>query len=292
MNTTKTALLLASMTALFMSCGFLIAGVTGMMIAFIIALGMNALAYWNSDKMVLATYGAQPIDPNAGEDLWHLVAELAQNAQLPMPKVYYIQSDQPNAFATGRNPDHAAVAITSGLLSILSRDEVRGVMAHELAHIKNRDTLTMTITATLAGAIGWLAQLGGLFAMMGGRSNNNERSPSPLVILAMTLLAPLIASIVQMAISRTREYSADRLGAEICGQPEALASALAKIDQMIHGRHIESATAQENPATAHLFIINPLLGKGADNLFSTHPATQNRIDALLALRQDPSFNLA
>lgn len=271
MNYAKTFILIAAMTALFGAVGYFIGGQGGMMIALIIAAVMNVGSFWFSDSIVLKMYRAQPVTDGS---LYDLVAELASRAQLPMPRVYIIDNSQPNAFATGRSPDHAAVAVNSGLITMMNREELAGVIAHELAHIKNRDTLTMTITATLAGAIGML----GNFAMFFGGRDENGRSRNPLIGLAIMILAPLVAGIVQMAISRTREYGADRMGAEICGNPMGLASALAKLES--GARHIPNVTAEGNPATAHMFIINPLSGRGADNLFSTHPNTANRIAAL------------
>ncbi|MDZ7822902.1 MAG: zinc metalloprotease HtpX [Ahrensia sp.] len=277
MNLVKTAMLIAFMTVLFMGIGFMIGGTGGMMIALMVAIAMNGFSYWNSDKMVLKMHNAQEVDMNSAPEYYSMVQDLARNAGLPMPRVYIIKQDQPNAFATGRNPENAAVAATTGLLSVLTPEEVAGVMAHELAHIQNRDTLTMTITATLAGAISML----GNFAMFfGGRNNNNNPFGFIGVLVAM-IVAPMAAGLVQMAISRTREYSADRRGAEICGRPEWLASALAKIANA-SGRTVNES-AERNPATAHMFIINPLNGTGADPLFSTHPATQNRIDALMKM---------
>lgn len=276
MNTMRTAMLLAFMTALFMGVGFLIGGRGGMMIAFLVAAGMNFFSYWNSDTMVLRAYRAQQVDERTAPEFYLLVRDLVAKAGLPMPKVYVFDNPQPNAFATGRNPQNAAVAASTGLLQRLTPEEVAAVMAHELAHIENRDTLTMTITATLAGAISMLSNFAFLFS---GRDNRN-----PLgfigVILAM-IVAPLAAMLVQMAISRTREYAADRRGAEICGQPRWLASALQKIAG--DASHIENIDAERNPATAHMFIINPLSGQRMDNLFSTHPDTRNRIEALLAM---------
>ncbi|MBN8957169.1 MAG: zinc metalloprotease HtpX [Rhizobiales bacterium] len=274
MNYFRTAILLAGLTALFMVVGFLIGGQSGMLIALVVAAGMNLFSYWNSDRMVLSMHGAQEVDARTAPDLYAMVAELARRANLPMPKVYLMDNPQPNAFATGRNPQHAAVAVTSGLLNTLSREEVAGVVAHELAHIKNHDTLIMTITATIAGAISMIAQFG-MFAG-GNRSNNNGMGI--IGTIAMVILAPLAAMLVQMAISRTREYAADREGAAISGAPLSLASALARISDASH--HIENDSAERNPATAHMFIINPLSGHRMDNLFSTHPATENRIAAL------------
>lgn len=275
MNVMKTAMLIAFMTALFMGVGALIGGTSGMMIAFVIAIAMNALSYWNADKMVLRMHNAIKVDESTAPEYFGMVRDLAANAGLPMPAVYIIKQEQPNAFATGRNPQNAAVAATTGLLDHLSPEEVAGVMAHELAHIQNRDTLIMTITATLAGAISML----GNFAMFfGGNRNNNFGFIGVLVAM---IVAPFAASLVQMAISRTREYAADRRGAEICGNPQWLASALAKIANEA-GRTV-NISAEKNPASAHMFIINPLNGQRADKLFSTHPDTQNRIDALMAM---------
>ena len=273
MNIMRTGLLLSAMTGLFLAVGYLIGGGGGMAIAFIIALAMNAFSYWNADKMVLRMHGAEEVDARSHPDFYRMIEDLSERAELPMPKVYIMHQDQPNAFATGRNPENAAVAATTGLLRSLSREEVAGVMAHELAHIKNRDTLIMTVTATIAGAISMLANFALFF---GGRDRNN-----PLGIIgtiAMVFLAPMAAMLVQMAISRTREYAADRGGAEICGNPMWLASALNVIAG--RARQIENDAAEANPATAHMFIINPLSGARMDNLFSTHPDTENRIAAL------------
>ena len=276
MNYFRTAMLLAGLTALFMGVGYLIGGQTGAMIALVIAAGMNLFSYWNSDRMVLSMHGAQEVDARTALDLYRLVQELAGRAQLPMPRVYLMDNPQPNAFATGRDPDHAAVAVTTGLMSALSREEAAGVVAHELAHIKNRDTLIMTITATIAGAISMLAQFGMFFT--GNRNNNGM---GIIGTLAMVILAPIAAMIVQMAISRTREYAADRMGAQIAGEPMWLVSGLRRIENAAH--QIPNETAEHNPATAHMFIINPLSGQRMDNLFSTHPATENRIAALMQL---------
>jgi heat shock protein HtpX len=277
MNHLRTYILLAGLTALFMGVGALIGGQSGALIALVIAGGMNLFAYWNSDRMVLSMYGAQEVDPQSAPDLYRLVGELAQRAELPMPRVFIMDNPQPNAFATGRNPQNSAVAVTSGLMHALSRDELAGVIAHELAHIKNRDTLTMTITATVAGAISMLAQFGMFFG--GNRDNNNGFGI--IGTLAMVILAPIAAMLVQMAISRTREYAADDLGARISGRPESLASALLRIEQAAHA--VPNMPAEHNPATAHLFIINPLSGARMDNLFATHPATENRVAALQQL---------
>ncbi|MCC7347556.1 MAG: zinc metalloprotease HtpX [Variibacter sp.] len=283
MNYLRTAILLAGLTALFMAVGFLIGGKTGMLIALAVATGMNFFAYWGADKAVLSMHGAQEVDAATAPDLYRMVQELSQRAGLPMPKVYLMDEEQPNAFATGRNPEHAAVAVTVGLLNSLTREEVAGVVAHELAHIKNHDTLTMTITATIAGAISMLAQ----FGMFAGHNRDNQNGGMGIVgTILMVILAPLAAMLVQMAISRTREYAADRMGAEISGQPLWLAGALEKIAGAAH--HIENRAAEQNPATAHLFIINPLSGMRMDNLFSTHPATENRIAALHEIAREMS----
>lgn len=273
MNMMKTGLLLAALTALFMSFGFFIGGQGGALIALLVAAGMNLFAYWNADKMLLRMHGAQEVDARSAPELHAIVARLALNAGLPMPRVYIIDTPQPNAFATGRDPAHGAVAATTGLMSILTREELEGVMAHELAHIRNRDTLIMTVTATVAGAISMLANFGMFFG--GGRG---DERPSPLAMIAMAILAPLAAMLVQMAISRTREYGADRGGAEISGKPMALASALAKLQA--GAQRTVNPAAEHNPATAHLFIVNPLSGANMDKLFSTHPSTENRIAAL------------
>ncbi|MDI7863066.1 zinc metalloprotease HtpX [Rhizobiaceae bacterium n13] len=275
MNLVRTAMLLAFMTALFMGVGYLIGGQGGMMIALVVAAGMNFFSYWNSDKMVLSAYHAQLVDERNAPEFFTMIRDLSKNAGLPMPKVYIYDSPQPNAFATGRNPENAAVAASTGLLQQLSPEEVAGVMAHELAHIQNRDTLTMTITATLAGAISMLGNFAFLF---GGHRENNNNPLGFIGVLVAMIVAPLAAMLVQMAISRTREYSADRRGAQICGNPLWLASALGKIAGA--AQHIHNDDAERNPATGHMFIINPLSGERMDNLFSTHPDTGNRIAAL------------
>ena len=274
MNYVRTAILLAGLTALFMGVGYLIGGQGGAMIALLIAAGMNLLAYWNADQLVLSMHGAHEVDERTAPDLVRLVRELAQRAGLPMPRVYLMDNPQPNAFATGRNPQHAAVAVTTGLIQMLSRDEIAGVIAHELAHVRNRDTLTMTITATIASAISMVAQFGLFF---GGHRDDNHGA-GLIGTIAMVILAPIAAMLVQMAISRTREYAADELGARISERPDALASALVKISGA--AQQIENPTAERSPATAHLFIVNPLTGHGMDNLFATHPSTENRIAAL------------
>jgi len=275
MNILRTGLLMAAMTALFLGVGALIGGPTGMVIALAIAVAMNLFAYWNSDRLVLRMYGAREVDEKSAPQFVGLVRQLAANAGLPMPRVYLMENDQPNAFATGRNPQNAAVAATTGLLQRLSAEEIAGVMAHELAHIKNRDTLTMTITATLAGAISMLANFGLIF----GNDRNNPMGA--IGVILMVILAPLAAMLVQMAISRSREYEADRVGAEIAGRPEWLASALEKISA--GAARIDNGAAERNPATAHMFIINPLHAHSVDSLFSTHPRTENRVRRLLAM---------
>jgi heat shock protein HtpX len=280
MNTLRTAILLAALTAIFMAVGYLIGGAGGMLIAFAIAAGLNLFSYWNADKLVLRMYRAREVDARTAPEFYEIVRRLAARANLPMPRVYVIDNPQPNAFATGRNPQNAAVAATTGLLAALSPDEIAGVMAHELGHIRNRDTLVMTLTATIAGAISMLANFALFFG--GNRSSNNQMG---LVgILIAVIVAPLAAMLVQMAISRTREYSADRVGAEISGNPRALASALARIANSVH--RIPNGDAERRPATAHLFIINPLSGARMDNLFSTHPSTENRIAALMEMENE------
>lgn len=281
MNHIKTAMLLAVLTAIFVALGALVGGTSGMLIAFIFALGMNFYTYWNSDKMVLRMYGARQVDEHTAPDYYNLVRELARRAELPMPAVYIMESAQPNAFATGRNPQNAAVCASTGLLQAMSREEIAGVMAHELAHIKNYDTLTMTIAAAIGGAVSMLAQYLQFGAMFGGGHSDREGGGGIMGVvgtLAAIIIAPLAAMLVQMAISRSREYVADRMGGEICGQPLWLASALGKIEG--YAQRIPNEEAEAVPATASLFIINPLQGWGMDNLFSTHPNTANRIAAL------------
>ena len=268
MGYARTALLLAALTALFMAAGYLLGRQVGMLVALGFAVATNAWAYWNSDKAVLRMYGAREVDHRSAPGLYSMVERLAQQAGLPRPKVCIIDQDQPNAFATGRNPENAAVAATTGLLRNLTQEEIAGVMAHELAHIQNRDTLIMTITATIAGALSMLAN----FALFFGDRRNM------IAALAVAILAPMGAMVVQMTISRTREYAADKRGGEICGNPIWLAAALHKINRLVRGHIAE--TAERNPATAHMFIINPLNGQGVDNLFSTHPKAANRIAAL------------
>ena len=275
-NSLKTSILLAGIVALFGVVGAALGGAGGMLIALAIAIVMNIYAYWFSDKAVLRMYNAQEVDENSAPQFYRMVRELAQNAQLPMPKVYIIDEPQPNAFATGRNPEHAAVAATTGIMQILSERELRGVMAHELTHVKHRDTLTSTISATIAGAISSIASFGMLFA--GG---NRERNVHPVVALLIMLLAPIAAMLIQMAISRAREFEADRGGAEISGDPQALASALRKIHDYAH--KVPMKTAEQHPETAQMMIINPLSASGIQGLFSTHPQTEERIARLMAM---------
>jgi heat shock protein HtpX len=276
-NTFRTFVLLAALTALFMTVGYFIGGTGGMMIALGFALVTNVVGYWNSDKLVLRMQNAVPIERSRVPELYDMVDILSRKAGIPTPAVYLIQSDQPNAFATGRNPQNAAVAVSAGLLKHLETREVAAVVAHELAHIRNRDTLTMTITATFAGAISALAQFGLFF----GGGNGRDNPMGGVGRLLMVFLAPMAAMMVQMAVSRTREYEADRIGAEISSDPLALASALEKIANLA-GRQVNVA-AERNPAMAHMYIINPLSGQRMDNLFSTHPDTANRIQALRKL---------
>ncbi len=276
-NTLRTFVLLAGLTALFLGVGYMLGGPAGMLIALVLAGGVNAFSYWNADKLVLRMYGAEPVGPDHPEPQVRAYArdveDLASRAGLPQPKVLLIRSALPNAFATGRNSKNAAVAATTGLLTHLDRRQIRAVMAHELAHVRNHDTLTMTVTATLAGAISALANIGLFFG--GG---DRDRPAGLIGTIALAILAPLGAALVQMAISRGREYDADRAGAEISGDPDALASALEAIEHFA-GQGVNH-TAERNPATAQMFIINPLSGQGADNLFSTHPGTANRVAAL------------
>ena len=275
-NWLKTAILMAGILALFAAVGGAIGGAQGMVIAFLLGAGMNFFAYWFSDKMVLRMYNAQEVDEASSPYLYNMVRELAQRAQIPMPRVYLIDEAQPNAFATGRNPEHAAVAATTGILQLLSARELRGVMAHELSHVKHRDILISTISATIAGAISSLAQFGMLF----GGSRDGERA-NPIVAIVVMILAPIAAMLIQMAISRAREFEADRGGAEISGDPHALADALAKIDA--YARGIPMQTAEAHPETAQMMIMNPLSGGGIRGLFSTHPATEERIERLRAM---------
>jgi len=276
-NLLKTAVLMAAITALFMAIGSVLGGRQGMMIALVVALGMNFFSYWFSDALVLKMYNAKQVDETSAPQFYRMVQELARNAQLPMPKVYLIEEDAPNAFATGRNPEHAAVAATTGILRVLTERELRGVMAHELAHVRHRDILISTISATMAGAISMLAN----FAMFFGGRNSEGRSSSPIVGILVMILAPIAASLIQMAISRAREFEADRGGAEISGDPAALASALQKIHQFAQG--IPMAAAERHPETAQMMIMNPLSAGGLRGMFSTHPATEERVARLMEM---------
>ncbi|HVL79138.1 MAG TPA: zinc metalloprotease HtpX [Sphingomicrobium sp.] len=281
-NTLKAMMLLAALTALFMGIGYTVGGGNGALIALLVAVAMNFYTYWNADKIVLRMHGAREVDGRTAPEFFAIVQGLARRAGLPMPKVYLVDTPQPNAFATGRNAENAAVAATTGLLAILDRDEIEAVMAHELAHVKNRDTLVMTLAATIAGAISMIANFAFFF---GGNNRGN-----PIALIMAVVVAPLAAMILQLALSRSREYGADRGAAEICGKPRALASALAKLDRS--ARRIPNPVAQRNPAAASLYIV-PGLARSGDGLFSTHPATENRVAALLALegelgrRSDP-----
>ena len=276
-NLMKTAILMAAITALFMAIGSVMGGQTGMMLALAVAIAMNFFSYWFSDKMVLKMYNAREVDETTAPQFYRMVAELAQRAELPMPRVYIIDEQAPNAFATGRNPQHAAVAATTGIMRVLSERELRGVMAHELAHVKHRDILISTVSATMAGAISMLAN----FAMIFGGRDSEGRPANPIVGMLVMLLAPLAASLIQMAISRSREFEADRGGAEISGDPRALASALEKIHAYARGIPMEAA--ERHPETAQMMIMNPLSGGGLRGLFSTHPATEERVERLLAM---------
>ncbi len=281
-NFLKTGLLLLSLTAIFMGMGAVVGGQGGLWVAFIAALGMNLLTFWKSDQLVLRMHGAQEVDASTAPDLHRMVQGLAQRAALPMPRVYIMQAAQPNAFATGRNPANSAVCASTGLLDMLTPEEVSGVVAHELAHIKNRDTLTMTIAASIGGAISMFANMLQFGLLFGG--NRNGRAGT-LGTIATALIAPFAAMMVQMAISRSREYQADRIGSEICGNPLWLASALVKIQNAVRGG-MASPSAERIPASAHMFIINPLTGRGVDSFFSTHPKTENRVAELEKLAQE------
>ncbi len=276
-NMMKTAVLMAAITALFMLIGRWIGGQAGMMLALVVALGMNFFSYWFSDKIVLKMYSAREVDDSSAPQFVAMVRELAQRADIPMPRVYIIDEQAPNAFATGRNPSHAAVAATTGILRALSPRELRGVMAHELTHVKHRDILISTISATMAGAIGMLAN----FAMLFGGRDSEGRPANPIAGLLVALLAPLAASLIQMAISRAREFEADRGGAEISGDPEALATALQKIHRYAQGIPMEAA--ERHPETAQMMIMNPLSAGGLRGLFSTHPSTEERVERLLQM---------
>ena len=276
-NMMKTAILMAAITALFMAIGGMVGGRSGMMLALVVAIGMNFFSYWFSDTMVLKMYNAREVDETSAPRFYAMVRELAQRAEIPMPKVYLIDEAAPNAFATGRSPDHAAVAATTGIVNVLTESELRGVMAHELAHVKHRDILISTVSATMAGAISMLAN----FAMFFGGRDENGRPANPLAGIAVAILAPLAASVIQMAISRSREFEADRGGAEISGDPAALASALDKIHRYAQG--IPLPAAEAHPETAQMMIMNPLSGGGLRGLFSTHPATEERVARLMEM---------
>ena len=276
-NWVKTAMLMAAITALFVVIGGMIGGSKGMMLALLIALGMSFFSYWFSDKMVLRMYNAQEVDETSAPQFYRMVRDLAARAQLPMPRVYLINEDAPNAFATGRNPEHAAVAATTGILRVLSERELRGVMAHELAHVKHRDILISTVSATMAGAISALAN----FAMFFGGRDDEGRPSNPIASIAVAILAPIAGALIQMAISRAREFEADRGGAQISGDPQALASALEKIHAYASG--VPFPTAEAHPATAQMMIMNPLSGGTIANLFSTHPATEERVARLMEM---------
>ncbi|NTV10174.1 MAG: zinc metalloprotease HtpX [Zoogloea sp.] len=278
-NWLKTSILMAGIIALFGIVGGMLGGRSGMLMALVFGGAMNVFSYWFSDKMVLRMYNAQEVDETSSPYLYNLVRELAARAGLPMPRVYIIHEDQPNAFATGRNPEHAAVAATTGILQMLSQRELRGVMAHELSHVKHRDILISTISATMAGAISALAN----FAMFFGGRDEEGRRANPIASIAVALLAPLAASLIQMAISRSREFDADRGGAEVSGDPDALADALVKIDA--YARGIPMYTAEAHPETAQMMIMNPLSGEGLAGLFATHPSTEERVARLRAMAQ-------
>lgn len=278
MNTAKTFLLMAALTALFLVGGQAVAGQQGMTVALLMALALNFFSYWFSDRLALAMNGARPVSPEEAPDLHRLVADLAGRAGLPMPKVYLVNNPTPNAFATGRNPHHAAVAVTTGLLQLLDRRELAGVLAHELGHIKNRDILIGSMAAVLAGAISYLATMAQWAMLFGGGRHSNDEGGNPLAALLMIIVAPIAAALIQMAISRGREYLADRAGAEICGQPRALASALEKLTLYNQQRPM-----QVNPASAQMYIVTPLRGGQIANLFSTHPPMAERIRRLLAM---------
>ena len=276
-NWLKTSMLMAAILALFGAVGALVGGKSGMLLALLFGGAMNVFAYWFSDSMVLKMYNAREVDEGSAPQFYAMIRELVQRAGLPMPKVYLIDEAQPNAFATGRNPEHAAVAATTGILQLLPAREIRGVMAHELAHVRHRDILISTISATMAGAISALAN----FAVFFGGRDSEGRPSNPLAGVMVALLAPLAASLIQMAISRAREFEADRGGAEICGDPNALADALTRIDA--YARGVPMAPAEAHPETAQMMIINPLSGSGIAGLFSTHPPTEERVARLRSL---------
>ncbi len=284
MNYAKTALLLAALTAILVAMGAAVGGQSGLVIAFIIALVMNVVSLWKSDTIVLKMFKAQEVDERSAPDFFNLVRDLARRAELPMPRVYIMNNPQPNAFATGRSPSRAAVCASTGLLETLSREELAGVIAHELAHIKNRDTLTMAVAATIGGAVSMFAQYLQLGMLFGGSRNSDRGGLGLIGTLAAVIVAPMAAMMVQMAISRSREYHADRMGAMIAGNPLWLASALKKINA--RARQVVNKPAEAIPAAAHMFIINPLNGRGIDNMFSTHPNVDNRVAELEALARE------
>jgi heat shock protein HtpX len=278
-NVFKTGMLLAVLTALFVLIGGAMGGQQGMVVAFIMALAMNLLSYWFSDKLVLRMYGAKPITEAEAPRLYAVVRRLATRAQIPMPTLYLIPAGTPNAFATGRNPEHAAVAVTEGIMRVLDEEELEGVLAHELSHVKNRDVLVSTIAATLAGAITYLAHMAQWAALFGGRHSDDEEGGNPMAALIMAVVAPLAAMLIQMAVSRSREFHADATGARIAGRAAGLASALRKLETASRALPMDAS-----PATAHLFIVNPLSGASLARLFSTHPPTEERIRRLNAIR--------
>ena len=282
-NWFKTAILMAGITALFVVVGGMMGGEQGMLLALLLAFGMNFFSYWFSDSMVLRMMNAREVDETAAPHFYRMIQELSNKAGLPMPRVYLIEEDAPNAFATGRNPEHAAVAATTGILRILSEREIRGVMAHELAHVKHRDILISTISATMAGALSALAN----FAMFFGGRDSEGRPSNPIATILVAILAPLAASLIQMAISRAREYEADRGGAEICGDPEALASALNKIHRYASGQEFNAV--EHHPETAQMMIMNPLSGGGISGLFSTHPPTDDRVSRLMEMARTGTY---
>ena len=282
-NWFKTAILMAGITALFVVVGGMMGGEQGMLLALLLAFGMNFFSYWFSDSMVLRMMNAREVDESTAPHFYRMIQELSNKAGLPMPRVYLIEEDAPNAFATGRNPEHAAVAATTGILRILSEREIRGVMAHELAHVKHRDILISTISATMAGALSTLAN----FAMFFGGRDSEGRPSNPIATILVAILAPLAASLIQMAISRAREYEADRGGAEICGDPEALASALDKIHRYASGQQFNAV--EHHPETAQMMIMNPLSGGGISGLFSTHPPTDDRVSRLMEMARTGTY---
>lgn len=286
MNSIKTAMFLAALTALLLALGLLLGGKVGLVMALMFAVIMNFGAYWFSDRIVLSMYHAQQIGPNDEPELFNIVQGLASRANIPMPKLFIISEDTPNAFATGRNPQHASVAVTEGLLKMLSREELAGVIAHELSHVNNRDTLIMTIAATMAGALSMIANMAGWGMMMGGHRSDDDDDVNPLAALLGIILAPIAAALIQMAISRSREFEADETGARLTNNPLALASALRKIESWSQKIPIHEGS----PATAHLFIINPFSGRGLSNLFSTHPSTEARVERLHDLAAEISGN--